>query len=166
MEAADESLVQIVFEIRRQDEQAWKIFDALEKIADLLIRILVVRALNVGALAEQGVGLVEEQNPILGFRPFEDAFEILLRLTDVFGNDLGQIDAIHVSRKLLAEKRGGERFAGSGRSIKQDAVTGFYFASQIFVFIQQVMVVQPNGKIIHLPQRLRMQYGVFPSHQR
>ena len=96
MEAADESLVQIVFEIGRQDEQARIIFHSLQKITDLLIRILVMGALDVRALAEQGVGLVEEQNPILGFRPFEDAFEVLLRLTDIFGNDLGQIDSIHI----------------------------------------------------------------------
>src|SRR5689334_127439 len=133
MEAADESVVQIVFEIGRQDEQAWIIFHSLQKIADFLVRILVMGALDVRALAEQGVGLVEEQNPALAFRAFEDALEVLLRLTDVLGNDLGQIDPVHVPRKLFAEKGSGERFACSGRSIKQDAVTGFYFAAQISV---------------------------------
>ena len=42
--------------------------------------------LYAGPLAEQGVRLVEEENPVFTFRLGKEVVEVLLRLSDVFGD--------------------------------------------------------------------------------
>jgi hypothetical protein len=45
-----------------ENEEAAKPFEALEEISGLDIQIAVVRVLDLGALAEQGVGLLEDED--------------------------------------------------------------------------------------------------------
>jgi len=46
-----------------------------------------VGVLHLGALAEDGVGLVEEEDGVAALRFVEDALQVLLCLADVFADD-------------------------------------------------------------------------------
>ena len=48
-----------------QDHQTGVGLDPLQQVGHLLVGVLVVGVANRGALPEQGVGLIEEQNPAL-----------------------------------------------------------------------------------------------------
>jgi hypothetical protein len=47
----------------------------------------VVRIARLGAFAEERIGLVEEEYPFLMFSVIEQAGQILLRLSNVLGDD-------------------------------------------------------------------------------
>src|SRR5262249_13073334 len=73
------------------------------------------------ALAEEGVGLVEEQDGAALLGAVEDVAEILLRLADVLADDAGQVDAIEVELQMVGEDVGGHRLARAGRARKERA---------------------------------------------
>ena len=58
-----EGLVDVVPPVGGQDGDAVEGLDALEQEGDLLVGVAVVGVLGLAALAEQRVGLVEEQDP-------------------------------------------------------------------------------------------------------
>ena len=58
-------------------------FDLLQQVADFDVGVAIVRVLHVGALAEQRVGFVEEQDRARRFGILEHLPEMLLRLADV-----------------------------------------------------------------------------------
>ena len=56
-----------------EDRQAAIGFDPLQQVADLDIRVAVVAVLDLAALAEQRVGLVEQQHRAAAFGGVEQA---------------------------------------------------------------------------------------------
>ena len=58
--------------IRRQDRQSAVGFHALEQVIDLDVGIPVVAVLHLGSLAEEGVGLVEEEDRAAGLGRVEE----------------------------------------------------------------------------------------------
>jgi hypothetical protein len=58
----------------------------------------------LAALAEQGVGLVEEQDPAALLGAVEHAGEVLLGLADVLRDDEREVDAVDVAAGELAEQ--------------------------------------------------------------
>ncbi len=87
LESPRERLVQMRAQIRVQDHDSRIILDALQQIGDLLVGGAVV------APAEQGVGFVEEQDPVFLRRAIEYPPQVLFRLADVFRDQRGKIDA-------------------------------------------------------------------------
>ena len=71
-----------------QDGQAAVRLHALQQIADLDVGVAVVAVLDLAALAEQRIGLVEQQDRAAVLGGVEDAAQILLRLADVLADDL------------------------------------------------------------------------------
>ena len=67
-EPADERLVHVLAEVRREDGDAVVVLHPLEQVADLDVGVAVVGVAHLGALAEQGVGLVEEQDGVRALR--------------------------------------------------------------------------------------------------
>ena len=112
------SLVNIAFEVGGQDHQAVEFLDALQQEGNFLVRVFVVRALYRGALAEQGIGFVEEQKPVAVLCPVKNLVQVLFRFANVFGNNLRQVDAVHVFPEFLPDQGCGKRFAGTGRTVK------------------------------------------------
>src|SRR4030095_10762245 len=60
----------------------------LEEVADLDVGVAIVAVLDLAALAENRVGLVEEQDRAADLRCVEDSPQVLLRLADVLAHDL------------------------------------------------------------------------------
>ena len=59
---AQEGLVEVLLAIGGEDREALEALHALEQVADLEVGVAVVRVLDLGALAEERVGFVEEQD--------------------------------------------------------------------------------------------------------
>src|SRR5690606_41954455 len=94
---------------RSSDLEAGERLDALQEIGDLLVRVAIVRVAHLRALAEERVGLVEEEQPILVLGAGEHAREVLLGFADELRDDEREIDAVHVAARLLAQQRRRER---------------------------------------------------------
>src|SRR5262249_49800664 len=81
--------------------------------------VAVMRVPDLAALAEEGVGLVEEQHRTAGVGGVEDAAEVLLRLADVLAHDLTEVDSVEVEAQLGGEHLGGQRLASPAGAAEQ-----------------------------------------------
>ena len=108
--------------VRREDRQAAVGLHALQQVADLDVRVAVVAVLDLGALAEQRVGLVEEQHRAARLGGVEDAPQVLLGLADVLA-DTTWLRSIRYrsSPSSSGEHLGGHRLAGAARAREQRA---------------------------------------------
>ena len=79
-------------------------FHTLQQVVDLEVCVSVVARLHLGALAEQRVCLVEQQDRVAGLRGFKQRSELLLRLADVLGDDAGEVDLIEVQTQLARDQ--------------------------------------------------------------
>ena len=66
---------------------------ALEKVVRLRVGKAVVGLVNIGAFAEERIGLIEEQQNFILLGAGKQLAEILLGLSDVLGSDGREIDA-------------------------------------------------------------------------
>ena len=66
------------------------LLDALEQVVDLEVGPAVTGLLDLAALAEHGVGLVEEQHAVGALGVGEEAAEVLLGLADPLAHDRGR----------------------------------------------------------------------------
>ena len=83
VEAAQERVVDVLAEVGREDDGAVVALHLLEQVGDLDVRVAVVGVAHLGALAEERVGLVEEEDRVRALGGAEDAVEVLLGLADV-----------------------------------------------------------------------------------
>ena len=113
VEPAHERVVDVLAEVGREDHGARIALHLLQQVGDLDVGVAVVRVRDLGALAEQRVGLVEEEDRVGAGGGLEDAVEVLLGLPDVLGDDGGEVDAEELEPELGAEHLGGHRLAGA-----------------------------------------------------
>ena len=111
VEPADERVVDVALVVGRQDHRAGVGLHALEQVGDLDVGVAVVGVRDLRALAEQRVGLVEEQDRVGPVGGAEDALEVLLGLPDVLRDDGGEVDAEEVQPELGAEHLRAHRLA-------------------------------------------------------
>src|SRR5205823_6319977 len=64
MHASGEGIVHVAAEVGGEDNDALVFLHFLEQIGDLDVGVAIVRVLDFGALAEEGVGFVEEENSV------------------------------------------------------------------------------------------------------
>ena len=69
----------------------------LQQVIDLDVGIAVVAVLDLAALAEQRVRLVEEQDRAAVLGRVEQPAQILLGLADIFADHRGEIDAVEIA---------------------------------------------------------------------
>src|SRR5262249_35806742 len=115
-----------------------------------LVGIAVVSAGGLGALAEQGIGLIKEQDPVVTLRLVKDAGEVLLRLTNVLGDHQREIHTIDVKPRGLAKQRRGKCLAGTGRTIKEATEAGLDVAFQSPALKQSMPMFDPSPDFLHL----------------
>ena len=113
VEPAHERVVDVLAEVGGEDDRARVALHLLQQVGDLDVGVAVVRVGDLGALAEQRVGLVEEEDRVGARGGLEDAVEVLLRLPDVLRDDRGEVDAEELEPELGAEHLGGHRLAGA-----------------------------------------------------
>ena len=64
VQPAQERVVDVALEVRREDDRAGVGLHALQQVGDLDVGVAVVGVRDLGALAEQRVGLVEEEDRV------------------------------------------------------------------------------------------------------
>src|SRR6185312_14193253 len=124
MESAGECRIDVPAQIAGQNGDSVETLHPLQQVGHFLVRVTVVRVLDVRPRAEQDVRLVEEQDRVQRFGLGEDAFEVLLRLPDVLGDDRVELDLNDVQYEGSGDDIGRERLAGTRRSGEQGADSG------------------------------------------
>ena len=89
------------------------VLDPLEQVVDLEVRVAIVSDSDLGALAEQRVGLVEQQHAVAALGVVEDLREVLLGLADPLADNRREVDLIEVEPELGGDHRCRERLAGA-----------------------------------------------------
>ena len=117
MHPAREGFIHVVSKIRRKNDDPVVLIHSLKQVSDLDICVAVVSVLYLRTLAEQCIGLVKKEDGVrvLGF--LEYSAEVLFCLSDIFADDIGEIDFIQVQFQFSREDAGGHGFtrAGSAR---------------------------------------------------
>jgi hypothetical protein len=85
----------------------------LQEVVDLDVSVAIVAVLDLAALAEEGVGLVEEQDGAALFRGVEKLAQILFGLADILADHRREVDAIQCQAQLAGEYFGGHGLAGA-----------------------------------------------------
>src|SRR5262249_38047584 len=80
---------------------------------DLDVGIAVVRVLDFGALAEDGIRLIEEQDGAACPRIVEETREIFLGFPDVLAHDARKIDSKQLQTHLASQHLSRHRLAGA-----------------------------------------------------
>ena len=101
-QAAQERGVERRLHVRREDRQPAVRLHALQQVVDLDVGVAVVAVLDLAALAEQRVGLVEEQDRAAVLGGVEQPAEVLLGLADVLADHRRQVDPVEVEVELGA----------------------------------------------------------------
>ncbi len=100
--------------VGRQDRQAAVRLHALQQVADLDVGVAVVAVLDLGALAEQRVGLVEEQDRPAALGRVEDARRFFSVSPMYLLTTAGEVDAVEVEAAASrADDLGRHRLAGA-----------------------------------------------------
>ncbi len=76
-------------------------------------------ALDGGALTEQRVGFVEQEDGVSGLGGVEQGREVLLGLADPLRDDLSKIDLVDLGPEILRDQTRAHRLARAGRARKQ-----------------------------------------------
>ena len=108
-DAAQEGAVERALHVGGEDRQAAIGLDPLQQVGDLDVGVAVVAVLDLAALAEERVGLVEQQHRAAGLGGVEQALQVLLGLADVLAD--------HAS----PDRRGRGRARARWRSLRRPA---------------------------------------------
>ena len=109
-----------------------------------MVGMAIIGAAGLGALAEQGVRLVEEEDPSLVLGLIEDPGQVLLGLADVLGDHQRQVDLVDLAAGRAAEQAGGHGLARAGRAVEQAAVAGAQLGRHPPVVQQGVAMLDPG----------------------
>ena len=75
-----------------------------KQVAHLDIGVAVVAVLDLAALAEERIGLVEEEHGAARLGRVEDGAQILLGLADVLRHDAREVDAVEIEREIVGDR--------------------------------------------------------------
>ena len=166
LEAAGEGFVELRAQIGGEDHDAGKILDPLQQIGHLLIGGAVVGVAGLGALAEQRIRLVEEQDPVAVLSVIEQAGEVFLGLADIFRHHLRQIDAIDRQPRQPAEQRRGHRLAGAGRPVEHAAIARLQPLVQLPAAHQPVVMADPGDDVLQVQPGRLVDHQILPVERR
>lgn len=156
LETARKGFVEVVFQIGSQQHGTGKFFDTLQQVGGLLVAVPVVGRACLGAGAEQGIGFVEKEYPVVLPGPVEQAGQVFLRLSDVFGYHCGEVYPVDGPLGTLAQQSGGQGFSGTGRTVEQAAKAGTQPPAQSLLLPDLLLVGQPMADLFEIfPQVIR-----------
>jgi len=140
-QAALEGRVDRGAEVGGQDGDALERIEPLQEIVDLEIGVAVGRGSHLRALAEQRVGLVEQDHRLALFGRVEHPGEVLLGLSDPLRHHAREIHAVEIEAELVGERTGKQRLAGARAALEQHGeATG-----------RRHHLVEPPGIVDRLP---------------
>src|SRR6266851_7674414 len=117
-DAAQEGFVQVSFAVRGQDGNSLELLHPLQQVVNLDVGKAVVCVLDLGALAKQGVGLIEEQHHVGALTRVENLLKAFFSLADVFVDHAGKVDAEELHSqgpRYDLRSHGFSRAAGTGK---------------------------------------------------
>ncbi len=164
MHAAREGGIEILRQIGCQDHHPVVLLHLLQQIRDLDVRVAIVRILDLRALAEQRVGLVEQQDRAGALRRAEDAFEILFGLADVLGDDRRKVDAVQLEPDVVGDHRSRHRLARTRGAGEEDHQAGAAARAldQSPAAVHALAVPDRRRDVVQVLQGIRGQHEVAP----
>jgi hypothetical protein len=96
VQAADETRVEDPLHVGGEDHGDRGPLHLLKQVSRRQVGVPVVAVVHLAALAEQRVGLVEQQDHPAEGRRVEDGLQVLLRLADPLAQHGGEVDPVQV----------------------------------------------------------------------
>src|SRR5277367_6959355 len=118
-DAPQESGVKRLFHVGGQHREPAILLHTLQKIGDLDVGVAIVAVLDFGALAEERVGLIEEEKRSAVFSRIEDTAQALFGLADVLADDLAEVDAVEIELQFIRKYLGSRCFSCAAYARKQ-----------------------------------------------
>jgi hypothetical protein len=148
-----------------QDDHAGEGLHPLQQVVDLEVGVAIVTRLDLGALGEQRVGLVEQEDRVAGLGGVEQLGQVLLGLADPLRHDLRQIDLVEVELQLLGDQAGDHGLAGAGRPGEQrrQAEALGDLAAEAPALVDQAPVADAGDELADLEHRVVGQDQVVPG---
>ena len=115
VESARERVIQICAKVARQDRKAVEGLHPLQEIGNFDVRVSVSRIAHLGTLPEQGVRLIEQQDPVELLGRSEDLLESLFGLPDVLVHHTRQVDVEQRNPELPSKSFRGHGLSRPGR---------------------------------------------------
>src|SRR4051812_33235228 len=165
LQSPQERLIEVLAKVGGEDGQAVVLLHPLEEVADLDVGEAIVGILDLRALAEQRIGLVEEEDGVGLLCGGEDPLEILLRLADVLADDLCQVDPVEGKSQLVGDDRGGHRLAGTRWAGEQDVESSAVrkLAAEAPDLVDLMAMSDPRTDLLELSALVRRQHQVVPA---
>src|SRR5687767_8820513 len=107
----DEGIVHILTQVRGEDDDPVVLFHALQEVRYLQVGVAVVAVFYFAALAEEGVGLVEEEDGVGGLTFMEDLLQVLFGLAYILADHRRQVYFVQFKPQVGGEDLGGHRLA-------------------------------------------------------
>src|SRR5262245_16313548 len=123
MEAANQSRIEVMAQIARQDARPAVAFDPRQQMAHFHVGVAVACVFHFRTPAEERVGFVEQKYDPLARAGIEQRAEVLLGLSDVFAHEQAQVGAEQAVAERAREHFGGEALARTARSGKESERT-------------------------------------------
>ena len=158
-EAADEGRVDAPRLVGGHEDDALVLLHPLEQIGHLGVGVFVLGVLYLAALAQQGVGLVEEQNHVAFLRLVKHLAQTLFRLADVLVHNLGQVHLIELQPQPGGQHLGRHGLARARRAGQEDGD-----APAIGIPPPEAPAVQYQALVLHLGAH-RLETGLQPRLQ-
>ena len=141
------------------------LFQLLQKIGHLHVGVAVVGVLDLAALAEQSVALVEEEDAPGVPRLLKDRPQVLFGLADVLADDLGQIDLVQLHVQLVGDDLGAHGLAGARLPREEDGQPPAvpHLAVKAPAVVHLVLMADVPAGLLHQPLLLVGQDDVLPG---
>ena len=165
VEPAGERVVDVGAQVGGQHGQPVEGLQPLQQVGALDVGVAVVGVSDVAALAEDRVGLVEEQHGVDPAGLGEDALQVLLGLADVLVHHRGQVHRVEVEPEIRRDHLGRHRLAGAGVAGEQRGhpVSPAAAAPHPPVGEHRVAMPGPRGDLLQPAQHRRGQHQVLPA---
>ena len=111
VESSFECVIDCGIQICRENDDALKAFDFLEQQVDFHIGIAVIGVFDFGALGEDGIRFVKEEQCAACGRFAEAFLEVFFCFADIFGDDCGNAHAIERHAEFVGDDFGRQGFS-------------------------------------------------------
>ena len=147
-----------------QHGQALERLHPLQEVGGLHVGVAVLGVPDVGPLAEEGVGLVEEQDAVHPLGLGEDPVEVLLGLAHVLVDDRRQVDHVQVEPERAGQHLGRHRLAGARLAGEEglDASAPGSAVGQAPLVEHPFPPPHPGRQLLELDEHLAGQHQVDP----
>ena len=168
VEAPRERAVEVLAQVGGEYDEAFEALDPGEQVGRLEVGVAVPGVADLGAPAEQGVGLVEEQGRPGALGGFEGRGQVLLGLSHPLGDHPGQVDDQEVTAEGAGEHLAGQRLPGPRRAVEEQPqpLPAGAAGQETPPFQHRLPVLQARGRLEELGHDVRGDHEVVEGGHR